>query len=189
MHGIQGKSSNGQFKLTQLSNGSPAAKAGLQTGDVIKKIGNGMIDRQLDVERMLLGRSGEPEIPVTFVRNGQTSTTSLVLTRNSQSSASVSRKVWNVMGVRLESVSRQKVQSINKRYRGGLRVVELKPNSLASQHGIRVGDILVGMHKWETISFENMSYILSSSEFVEVQPMKFYILRNGETLFGELYTN
>ena len=42
------------------------------------------------------------------------------------------------------------------------------------------------MHKWETISEDNVAYILNSAEFKATQPFRFYILRNGETLYGNM---
>ena len=62
----------------------------------------------------------------------------------------------------------------------------MREGSPAQRHGIRTGDVLVGMHKWETISEDNVTYILNSAEFKATQPFKFYILRDGETLFGNM---
>jgi len=44
----------------------------------------------------------------------------------------------------------------------------------------------VGMHVWETISIENVAYILGRPDFAQLGPLKFYILRGNETLFGHL---
>ena len=74
----------------------------------------------------------------------------------------------------------------HSRYRGGLKVDEVREDSPAQRHGIRRGDVLVGMHKWETISEDNVAYILNSAEFKATQPFRFYILRNGETLYGNM---
>ena len=42
------------------------------------------------------------------------------------------------------------------------------------------------MHIWETISLENVNYILKSPEFASMQPLKFLILRNEATYYGHL---
>ncbi|MEN6498408.1 MAG: serine protease, partial [Thermoguttaceae bacterium] len=52
--------------------------------------------------------------------------------------------------------------------------------------GIRQGDVLVGMHIWETISLENVSYIINRPDFASLTPIKFFILRGSETLYGYL---
>ncbi|HQU44064.1 MAG TPA: S1C family serine protease, partial [Pirellulales bacterium] len=74
------------------------------------------------------------------------------------------------------------------RYRGGLLVREVRPDSPAARQGIRRGDILVGMHIWETVSLDNLAYILNRSDLASLEPLKFYILRENEpqTLYGFL---
>ena len=46
----------------------------------------------------------------------------------------------------------------NSAYRGGLAIVAVRADGPAARQGIRQGDILVGMHKWETISPENVTW-------------------------------
>ncbi len=47
----------------------------------------------------------------------------------------------------------------------------------AAKQGIRRGDILVGMHIWETITSDNVNYILDRPDFATLEPVKFYIVR------------
>ena len=42
------------------------------------------------------------------------------------------------------------------------------------------------MLKWETVSLDNVAFILDSDEFRRSRPVKFYIVRGGETLYGHL---
>jgi serine protease Do len=42
------------------------------------------------------------------------------------------------------------------------------------------------MHIWETISLENVSYIINRKDLKDLQPLKFYVLRDDETLYGHL---
>jgi serine protease Do len=74
----------------------------------------------------------------------------------------------------------------NTAYRGGLAIVAVRADGPAARQGIRQGDILVGMHKWETISQENVSYILGLPELTQLDPIKFYIIRGNETFSGHL---
>jgi S1-C subfamily serine protease len=69
---------------------------------------------------------------------------------------------------------------------GGLVVVAVRANSPADEQGITPGDILVGMHDWETVSFENLDYVLRSKIWTQQQMVRFYILRDKETLFGNI---
>ena len=48
----------------------------------------------------------------------------------------------------------------------------------------REGDILVGLHIWETIAPDNIAYILDKADDDHLNPIKFYVLRGRETLFA-----
>ena len=63
-------------------------------------------------------------------------------------------------------------------------VADVRPSSPAANQGIRPGDVLVGMHIWETVSMDNISYILKRPDFASLNPVKFFILRGNETLYG-----
>jgi serine protease Do len=65
-------------------------------------------------------------------------------------------------------------------------IIEVKPDSPAAKQGIRSGDVLVGMHIWETLTLENVDYVLNRPNFSDLQPIKFYILRGNDTLYGHL---
>jgi len=92
----------------------------------------------------------------------------------------------DVFGIRLTPTASGTFRRMNTRYRGGLKVIGVRPDSPASLQGIRYGDILVGMHKWETVSMDNVAFILESEAVRSNEPVKFYVLRGGETLFGHL---
>ena len=82
-----------------------------------------------------------------------------------------------------------KVQKLQARYRGGLLITEVRKDGPAIDQGIRQGDILVGLHVWETITTENISYVLDKVRDDDLVQLKFFILRGRETLFGNLVSD
>ena len=48
------------------------------------------------------------------------------------------------------------------------------------------GDILVGLHQWETLSLENVNYVLNHPDLLTFNPMSFFILRAGQVRKGDL---
>jgi len=98
-------------------------------------------------------------------------------------------RCWKEIGLRLQPAAAGKVQKLQARYRGGLVVTEVRPNGPAAEQGIKEGDILVGLHVWETIALENISYILDKSQEEHLNPIKFYVLRGRETLFGHIVSD
>jgi serine protease Do len=88
--------------------------------------------------------------------------------------------------MKLSPASREECQKHHANYRGGMRVLMTRSDGPAARQGIRDGDILVGMHFWETVSKDNVRYIMGREDIEQLQPLKFYILRGGETLYGHL---
>ena len=190
-HGIVTRLNEEQSKrycvVDDVDEESPAAKCGLQSGDVIARIGESPVARALDLERALLGHQVGEEISVTVNRNKQPVKVNLVLA-SAPKRTSDAERVWESLGLRLEPVGSAQLRSYQKQYRGGLKVTAVRSDSPAATDGIRQGDVLLGIHIWETISLENVIYILKSSEFSSLQPVKFLILRNEATYYGHLST-
>lgn len=192
-HGVAGKTAaaerSPQFVVRSVRKDSPAEKGGLLTGDVITAVGDKKVARSLDFERAMLGRRAGDDVELAVERSGQP--VKLVMTiggsvaTTGAQSASTDR-AWETLGLKLEAMSTSEFARLSSRYRGGLKIASVRPDSPASAQGIRRGDVLVGMHVWETISPENVTYILNRSDFGQIQPMKFYILRGNETLYGHL---
>lgn len=187
-HGLRARDVNGdsgrQLVVESVVKDSPADKAGIRVGDVISSIDDRRVDRAIDFERTLIGRPTGEEVPLTVNRQGDSHYLSLVLTRRTpQSPASVADDAWRQLGLRLQPIPASQFRHRSTRYRGGLRVVSVREDSAAERQGIRSGDVLVGMHIWETISLENVAYILKHAK---TEQLKFYILRGTDTLYGHL---
>jgi serine protease Do len=94
--------------------------------------------------------------------------------------------VWRRFGMRLEEIKLEDFRRISSRYRGGMKVVAVRAEGPAAREGIREGDILVGIHVWETVNIDNLNYILGSDVVRENETARFYVLRNEEIMFGEI---
>ena len=182
--------------------GSPARDAGFQPGDEIVKVGRTSISDGADLERSLLGRAAGEAIEM-LVRRGQkletltlrlapwrgapggTGQADTIVRANNDESPSGDRS-WQILGLRLGRLPSNDQGLSGSRYRGGMRVVDVRPGSPAASNGIRSGDILVGLHNWETTKPEDVSWVLSHPQITTFSPLKFYIIRGRETLYGHL---
>jgi S1-C subfamily serine protease len=180
------------LEVTKVEPASPASKCGLRPGDEILRVGSLRTVRPLDLERALIDRgTGEP-VPLEVVRDGRPLTLRLALATCPPDIAARNRierndsLAWTLFGLDLVEEPRSTFQKRSSRYRGGMRVVGVRPDSPASNEGILPGDILVGMHRWETASAEDIDYIVSRPNLAEMGDLKFYVLRGKSTLFGHL---
>ena len=124
---------------------------------------------------------------LSILRGEEPFTADLVLADAPATSRPAGNRAWELLDLELKPIPADDFRGrYNTRYRGGLMVVAVRPGSPADNQGIRRGDVLVGMHIWETVSLENVAYIVNRSDFAALNPVKFFILRGSETLYGYL---
>jgi serine protease Do len=169
---------------------SPAATAGLKPGDVLNRIGKQPLHRALDFQCAMLDRGAGEEVELVVKRGDEPLNLKLTLNQPATTYTPSGDPLWDVLGLELKPISQTDFQRrFQTRYRGGLAILDVRPNSPAAAQGIHPGDVLVGMHIWETVSLENVAYIISRSDFATINPVKFFILRGNETLYGYLSVN
>ena len=178
-HGIVGRpSAEPGLVVETVNRESPAESAGVRAGDVILRIADVSVSTQLDVERAMLGRKAGDLVLVSVNRGGEET--------NIQFPLAVARPQPMGLGLKVEPMAAAKVQRLQSRYRGGLLVTSVRSGGPAGEQGIREGDVLVGLHVWETISPDNVVYVLDKAREDNLGQLKFYVLRGRETLFGHL---
>ncbi len=190
-HGVTGTTvldgATSLFVVDSIAHGSAAEVAGLKPGDVITDVSGVKIARKLDFERAMIGRKSGDELNVSISRDGEATEVAMAITSTTTEVASTSsNRVWDMLGMKLAEVPDDDFSKVSTRYHGGLKVTAVREGSSAEKRGIRKGDVLVGLHIWETIKLENVTYILDRPDFKQFQPLKFYVLRGSETLYGHL---
>lgn len=186
---------------------SPAALAGLLPGDIVTKAGSLDVVDAVDLERALLHRRAGESIEVQVKRNGELRKTTLGLApytggRAQVASADVqitprannddSDRFWSQLGLQLTQLPASEKSQISKtKYRGGMKVLEVRADSDAFAQGIQKGDVLVGLQEWETTNTDNITWIMNRMGTHTVATgtqtkLKFYIVRGGETKYGTL---
>ncbi len=186
-HGIVARRDlHGGAIVTTVHRSSPAEQVGVRAGDRIVRVGNSVVASQLDIERAMLGRKPGERVSVEVERAEGHEQIELPLAQLRSDSISPDERCWRELGLRVAIMAPARVRQLQNRYRGGLEVIEVRPGGPADEQGIQAGDILVGLHVWETIRPENVSYVLDRAQQEYFGPLKFYVLRGRETLFGHL---
>jgi serine protease Do len=174
--------------VADVSRNSLASNAGLKKDDVITHLNGDAIGWPAFVYQQLLQSQQGDKIKVTIERTGTSRVLSLSLQDILPKDDVLSARVWEEIGIRVVPI-KFKVASKQTNYRGGLKITEVKATSPATKEGLKTGDILLGLHRWETVTFENLNYVLNTEMFQTRKPMSFYIYRNDDFLYGELFQN
>ena len=59
-------------------------------------------------------------------------------------------------------------------------------DQIATKAGLKKGDVLVGLHTWETVNVDNVNYVLNHPELANFNPVPFFIVRAGQIRKGQL---
>jgi serine protease Do len=167
--------------------GAPGDKAGVQRGDVLAKVGDITVGSSLDLERALIEATPGDKVPV-IVRRGTTQLQMEMVVeagRTTYTAASTSGDpLWRRLGVRLQPVPPEMVTRNNPQLHGGMMIADVRPDSGASKAGLQRGDILVGLHNWETLNVDSVTWVLNHPDLSTFNPLRFYILRGGQVHRG-----
>ena len=101
-------------------------------------------------------------------------------------SAGPAERVWRQLGLRCAPLNAEAVARTHPQLRGGLAVVDVRPDSPAEKAGLKAGDILIGLHLWEMLSLDNVVYVLNHPSRSSFEPLRFYILRAGQVHRGSI---
>ena len=168
---------------------SPAYRAGLRSGDVIRQVAGKRVGRGLEFECAFIGTQVGDAVDCAVTREDEQVDLRLDVSRAPHHT--VRKKpiedidvAWQKLGLRLQKMSEDEMQKRTDKFRGGLRVVEVDPRGISAREGIRKDDVLVGIHVWETVDTDNVEYILNDADLDDVQTVAFYIVRGKKTYEG-----
>ncbi len=162
-----------------------AAKAGLRAGDVVVRAGDVAVSSSIDLERALLeARAGDGF--VLRVRRGREEHNLEVPLQGIAPAANVADLAWRQLGLRLAVAGSEQVTRTSPTLRGGMMVLEVQPDGPAGRAGFQRGDVLVGLHQWETVNMDNVLYVLNHADLSSFYPLRFYLLRAGQVHRGWL---
>lgn len=180
------------LQIVKLASTGPAASAGLQPGDRIVGVGSQPIRNALDYALALLETRPGESISLEVARDGEAKKVALTVAKPSESPTPLTpaERIWEVIGIRAEPLRTASIRMMNSRmrtsYKGGLQVTGVRSGSPASRQGIEPGDILLGIHGWQTATVRDLEMIVERPELQRSPEAKFYLVRQDQTLFGYL---
>ncbi|MDA8743132.1 trypsin-like peptidase domain-containing protein [Rubripirellula amarantea] len=177
--------------IANVSASSPAARDGLKPGDRVIRVGSQPVDDRLDFALAMLevepGRAMEFEVE----RSGKRFDLAVVgEAPQSASPQSVAAAAWTMLGIQAKPVAESTMRRLNARmrtkYTGGLYIQAVRPGSAADQQGIVPGDVLLGIHGFETTTMAGLGSILELPEIKRGPKARFYLVRREQTLYGHM---
>jgi serine protease Do len=187
--------------VAKVENGTPAAKAGLESGDVITEVGGRPVSSGQELSNIVGLSPPQAKVPLTYFRSGKQLSSTVVLgdfeqdnlvTQRSRqensapgnSSGAASNAEFQA-GLKLEPLNKQKhaeyIEQFGIDSNSGLLVLDVDPNSKARASGIRPGDVLLKANQTPLKSVKDLVDVFKSSNKVLLQ-----LERSGNILFASI---
>lgn len=171
--------------IADLDPEGPAAKGGLQAGDVILAVNGEEVERSSTLPR-LIGR-GAPgtEVELTLMRDGEEMTESVELGSwpdAEQQPAQAGSNNQARLGVMVAEIDEAMREQLN--IPGGVIVRQVEPGSVAADAGIRSGDVLVSIDHRSVSSSDELVEIVEALPTDRAIPVRLF--RDGRSLFVAL---
>jgi len=166
-------------QVVRVESGSAAAEAGIKPDDIIEQIGDYSIMTSIDVERALIEKNAGSKLAVRVKRGKELLAMEMPIAGAEKVPLTPAEIVWQRAGLRVQPLAANQVATVDRQLRGGLFVAEVAIGSSMAKAGFQRGDVLIGLHQWETLSVDNAVFVLTHKDLASFSPLKAFLIRDG----------
>jgi serine protease Do len=170
--------------VSDVSQGSPAEKAGIQRGDVITEMNGQRVADSRALQLKIAASSPGEEASFTVIRDGSSQTVAVTLGEAPAEkgvAASGGKQGGSRLGVGVQPLTDQLAAELGLRPgTKGVVIVEVEPGSAAEEAGLRQGDVIQEVNRKPVQSVENFR---AAVEGLTGDTVLLLINRGGSTVF------
>jgi serine protease Do len=131
--------------VAEPQKGSPAADAGIKSGDVVTAVDGDAVDGPRELSRKIAGMGPDKKVDLTIWRDGSTKTIPVTLgklpgDKQAKAEAPVQEDKAQLASLGLTLVPSSVVPGGSK---DGVTIAEVDPDGVAAQKGLNVGDVIL----------------------------------------------
>jgi len=186
---------DGGALISAVNPGGPAARAGLEPGDVVVEFNGRPVADNTDLVAMVVGTKPGTTVPVTIVRDKQRRTMNITVdeldleaeagsrTSSNERVPDESERTATGFGMHIEPITPDLAREAElPRNRGGAVIVNVERNSAAFNAGLTAGDIILEVNRQPVNSVSQVTKALQSAG----SPVFLLIWRAGQAQFVTL---
>ena len=166
----------------------PAAKAGLQRGDVIIEFQGHKVQDSTELPRMVAAIAPGTKVQVEVLRAGKKMTVPVTLGTLTDDKETVAKlqpsDVEESIGLRVETITPELARSLRLDNAKGVVVSRVTPDSPAAEAGVQRGDVVREVNRQPVTDLE--SYADATSRLTPNTPALFLLERRGSSLYVAL---
>lgn len=162
---------NSGVTISQVTPGSPADQAGLQTGDTITAVNNKPIKNGNELIAVISSTKPGSKVDVTYVRNGQQKDSKVTVadraklfgerTDDNEETADDAQPSPSKLGISVRNITPEMAQRLGTPEGKGVQVTEVKPDSFADDIGMQQGDVILQVNRQPVNNEEEFKKITS----------------------------
>lgn len=172
--------------VADVSKGSPAEKAGIRRGDVIRKVDGKEVPTVSDLQREIRSHRPGERVLLEIWRDGKSVTLEAVLEELKESGAGTPQIQLVDLGLEVAEVTPDLVEEYSLRTTRGVVIVNVRAGGSADEAGLRPGDVVLEVNRQEINSLADWEEAVAQIEPGET--VLLLIDRGGRTYFVPLRT-
>jgi len=171
--------------VTDVTSDSPAAKAGLKSGDVIVEYNGRKVGRSEELPRAVADTPIGHQVPITVIRDGKWVTLQAQVARLQDrepgATQVASSENKGALGLSVQTVTPEVARDLGLDPPQGVVVRDVRNDSPAAIAGIRPGDVIVAIDRQPVKNVEDMKSVLQKHP--AGTPALFLVRREGGNLY------
>ncbi|MCH8494886.1 MAG: DegQ family serine endoprotease [Balneolales bacterium] len=171
--------------ITEVTEGSPAEKAGLKEGDVILEADNRRVNNMNQMMAYVASKVPGDDIRLRVKRDNENLSFTVTVgkqTEEDRLAQSGSRGLWDRTGFAVTEITPEKLRELNVQANvRGVIVTEINQESRAYRNNLRQNDIIIGVNRRPVRTIEEFNQLAGSVE--KGQVILLQVLRGRNTAF------
>lgn len=148
---------------------TPAAKAGLRSGDIITEVNGKTVKTARHLTELVADLPVGKPVEVKFVRDGRAQTTSVTLGErprpndtDTEENGSPEQQDMGKLGISVQTLTPEMGRELKLKINSGAVVQSVQPDSPAAEAGIRPGDVIHRVNRIEVTNAQSLTQALAS---------------------------
>jgi serine protease Do len=175
--------------IGQVQPGSPAAKSGMQQGDIVISFNGQKIKDVNQLRNLVADTSPGSSVPVTVFRNGKQVKLTVAVDELAQKDTEFGAtetqdgSVTSNLGITIDTLTPEIANRIGSKKRSGVVILSVQPGSLADDAGLMARDVIVSVDGTEITSVKEFTGAVTDQTVKSARGVRLVVETRGMERF------